>query len=102
MSQDWGAVRGVNYAFPPVALVQKTAALVVQTGVVAVMVAPHWPSQVWWPVVFHEAAAMMVRLGSAKDGLFTSAPHLRPHPLCVMKRARETEWVAFWFPGRRR
>jgi hypothetical protein len=48
-AQDW---RGqLNYANPPWALIPRVLALAEQQGARVVLVAPWWPSALWWPML---------------------------------------------------
>jgi len=52
LTADWAQQGGVCYAFPPVHLVGKVLqVLASQAAADAVLVAPRWPSQWWWPLL---------------------------------------------------
>ncbi len=49
LAQDWRGT--VSYACPPVALVLQVVTLLQRQSVEAVIVVPHWPGQLWWPML---------------------------------------------------
>ena len=46
--QEWDPV---TYLFPPVPLMLKVLQRVRDQGIRAVLVCPHWPTSIWWPLV---------------------------------------------------
>ncbi|KAF6253492.1 hypothetical protein COO60DRAFT_1643122 [Scenedesmus sp. NREL 46B-D3] len=59
MTARWGGQR--NYAFPPVKMVGQVVELVLEQQVSAVVIAPKWEAQWWWPLLV-QGASMVVDL----------------------------------------
>lgn len=91
MRQNWRLENG--WANPPFNLVGPVVTKIVEQGAAVTLVAPHWPSQPWWPLAV--AACMALHLLPAADGVFTHGTREGP--------ARRPWWrvVVFRFAGRR-
>jgi hypothetical protein len=98
MTTHWGGRH--NYAFPPVKMVGQVVELVLEQQVTAVVIAPKWEAQWWWPLLA-SGATMVVELQTLlsekwmfeqvrSNGMF--------HPLGRNAKAPEsTQWVAAYF-----
>ena len=67
---------GRLYAFPPPLLIAQLLDHVLRSRLRMVVVVPHWPTQVWWPVV---ATCPQFKLGAVADVVIMGAAG-RPHP----------------------
>jgi hypothetical protein len=77
LRQFWGGVW--NYACPPVVLVPKVVALVLQQRVNTVLVVPEWKASWWWTALV-AAGARWLRLGKA-EGVVEAGPSGRAAPI---------------------
>jgi hypothetical protein len=66
-AQDWTQVR--NYACPPLALLGRVIDLVRSQKAATVLVVPHWPGQIWWPLLLRLApeTRAWLRLGLSRE-----------------------------------
>jgi hypothetical protein len=63
MTARWHG-RGTVYAFPPVKLVGEVLQLLVEQRARAVLIAPCWEAQWWWPLLLEKAVMPPVMLAS--------------------------------------
>jgi hypothetical protein len=90
-SQDW---RGwVNLLVPPILLVGRALAHLIECQVVGILVVPHWPGQEWWLLLMAVLVAM-VWLGTACE-------FARLGLLGVFELVWQPEWTfeAHWVDG---
>ena len=64
MAQEWLRDE-LSYACPPMAMVGKVLALVMEQKARAVIVLPEWPYQPWWPGLQRIAVASLGSAGKA-------------------------------------
>ena len=71
----------IPYIFPPFNLISKVLNKIVQDRVIkAILIAPHWPSQAWFPVLLSMLISHPVRIPRHKDVL--TLPHNgQSHPM---------------------
>lgn len=97
LTADWAGC--TNYAFPPVPLISDVLAKVRSSRCKCVLVAPVWPSQVWWPVLL-ELCEGRLGLGSVHDICLPNR-HGAATPLAGWNPDADTSFAAFLLNGER-
>ena len=91
-STSWSQDR--PYLFPPFSLIGRALTKIRLEGLdYACLIAPAWPSQVWYPQVLRMLVRNPVLLPMEQDLL--SAPDLSPHPLILENRLFLAAWPGF-------
>ena len=71
------------YAFPPFCIILKTLKKVTDDKATGVIVAPHWPTQPWWPYLSNMFIDFPIMIPRTKETLIMPADPTRVHPLHI-------------------
>ena len=78
-SIDWFDLK--FYAFPPISVIPRVLAKVKQDSAEGIIVAPFWPTQVWYPVMLKMLVSTPILLNSRKSLLVLPQKPNSIHPM---------------------
>ena len=96
LAADWSGC--VSYAFPPAPLIAEVLRIVRASRCKCALVAPVWPSQVWWPLLL-ELSTARLGLGSVHDLCLPNSRGAVPLPGWAADV--DTRFAAFFLDGAR-
>ena len=60
----------ITYLFPPVPLLMKVLQKILQEGIRAILVCPHWPTALWWPVLMNMLVEPLLPLPHYRQAVY--------------------------------
>ena len=93
LTADWSAC--TNYAFPPPSILDKVVALIQRQQARTLLVAPMWPSAIWWPALL-TLPSRLVMLPPSTSPFVPKASGCH-HPLGhSFANPERVQYAAFW------